>query len=328
MHRYLVILAAALFACTGDKDTTDGDTGPVGDDDDTNPCTNSILAQFPEQGSTDVYVETDVRFTLSEEDTTATISVTDSAGTTVPGTSSVSGTLVTWTSDERLQPTTQYNSTLTYACGDATVTWTTNEIGPATTVELVGQVYGLDVANGEWVQPPGVGDLIASQLGATQIFLSVTNVTETNIEMLGAIGSNAVQDVCSPTIPFPPAAWEDPFFSLESELLPLAVSGFVINIEDLELEGGFAPDGSRIGGGSLKGSVDTRPLVEAFGLEGGETAICDLVATFGVQCLACSDGSGDFCLSVWVDNMGAANLPGTTVIPIDQAAIDANPDCN
>jgi hypothetical protein len=328
MHRYIVILAAALFACSGDKDTAD-DTGVVGDDDDDDDaCTNLVTGQFPEQGSTDVFVETDVRFTLTENDPTATITVTDPAGTAVPGTTVVADTLVTWSSDERLQPVTQYTATLDYSCEPATVTWTTNEIGGETTVDLVGQVYGLDVASGEWVQPPGVGDLIASQLGATQIFLSVTNVTETNIEMLGAIGSNAAQDVCTPTIPFPPAAWEDPFFSLEDDLLPLDVSGFVINIEDLQLSGGFAPDGSRIGGGSLKGAVDTRPLGEAFGLGTGENAVCELVATFGVACDECSDGSGPYCLSVWVDNIAALNLPTTTVVTVTEDDIAANPDCN
>ena len=324
MHRYLAILAMALYGCSGDadKDTTD-DIGSAGDDDDDDVCMNSILSQFPEAGSTDVYFKTDVRFTLAVEDPTAVIKLVDAANTEVNGTTAVSGTLVTWSGDD-LQPSTEYTATLTYECGDAAVSWTTSEVGGPTTVDLTGGVYGLDVAGGQWVQPAGVGDLLASQLGDTQIFLSVSEVAADTITMLGAIGSGGLQDVCSPTIPFPPADWQDPTFSLQSPLLPLVVAGFTIDIENLDLSGSFAPDGSRIQGGSLKGSIDTRPLGAAFGLSGGDDAVCALVATFGVACEACGDGSGTYCLSVWVDDMGAAKLD-TTVVPRteEEIALDA-----
>ena len=321
MHRYLVILAAALAACSGsDKDTT-GDTGAAGDDDD-NACTNSITAQFPENGATDVYYKTDVRFTLVAEDPTATVVLTDAAGATVNGSSTSSGLLVTWSGDD-LQPSTTYTATLTYECGEASVSWTTSNVGGPTTVDLTGRVYGLDPANGQWVQPQGVGDLLASQLGDTQIFLAVTAVGATDITMIGAIGSANVQDECSPSIAFPPANWTDPYFSLQSDALPLEVSGFTINIENLDLSGAFAPDGSMIAGGSLKGSVDTRPLGEAFGLDGGDNAVCDLVSTFGVPCEDCGNGE-IYCLSVWVDSMNAPYLPSTIVTEItpEQAAIN------
>lgn len=320
MHRYLVILTTALFACSGDAKDTTGDTGgdePVG-------CANSITAQFPEAGSTDVYYKTDVRFTLAAEDPTANIVVADPAGAPVTGTTTVSGTLVTWSGDA-LQPTTLYTATLSYECGDAEVSWTTSEVGPPTTVDLVGKAYGLDISGGQWVQPAGVGDILASQLGDTQIFLSVTAVGATDITMIGAIGSAGVQDVCSPTIPFPAADWIDPEFSLVSPQLPLVVAGFTINIENLELSGSFAPDGSRLQGGSLKGSIDTRPLGEAFNLGTDENAVCDLVGTFGVPCEDC--GAGDlFCLSVWVDDMGA-DLLAATVVPVTEDDIALNPDC-
>lgn len=327
MHRYLVILMAALAGCSGsDKDTDADNTGAGDDDDDTKQCTNSILTSFPEQGETDVYYKTDVRFSLVEADPAASIKVTDGNGAEVTGQTTVSDKVVTWSGDD-LQPSTQYTATLSYTCGEAPVTWTTSNVGGPVAGDLTNRTYALDVATGEWVQPAGVGDLLASQLGDTQIFLGVTEVAGTSITMQGAIGSAGTQDLCSPTIPFPAASWENPYFSLQADQLPLDVSGIVINIDDLDLSGAFAPDGTRIQGGSLKGAVDTRPLGEAFDLGTAPEAVCDLVATFGVACAECSDGTGPYCLEVWVDNINAAELPGTTITPREAADIEADPNC-
>lgn len=317
-----IIATVALAACSGgDKDTADTDTGG-----DTQACTNSISAQFPANGDTDVYYKTDVRFTLAESDPSATITITDSAGATVNGTTTVTDKLVAWSGDD-LSPLTTYTATLTYECGDAEVSWTTSNVGTATTTAVTGHVFALDVANGEWVEPAGVGDLLATQLGDTQIFVAPTATDATSITMTGAIGSANTQDLCSPTIPFPPADWADPYFSLQSPLLPLVVAGLVIEIEDLDLSGAFAPDASRIQGASLQGSIDTRPLGVAFDLGTTENAVCDLVYTFGVSCEACADGSGNFCLSVWVDSIEAADVPGLTLVDRTEADIAADPAC-
>ena len=53
-----------------------------------------------------------------------------------------------------------------------------------------------------------------------------------------------------------------------------------------------------------------------------------VVAALGVSCVPCGgDESQTFCLSVWVDNIAAAYVDGGTLVPIDDAAIDANPAC-
>ncbi|MEQ1500810.1 MAG: Ig-like domain-containing protein [Myxococcota bacterium] len=325
MTRYLASLAAAmLIACGGDSSDTKDTGGTAGDDDD-DACGNSISKQFPTDGDTDVFYKTDVRFTLAVEDATAVIAVTDGSGAEIPGTTDVVGTLVVWTGDD-LTPSTAYTATLTYACGSAAVSWTTSDVGGPVAGDLTSKVFALDLASGDWVNPAGVGDLLASQLGETQIFVTPTAITADQITMLGGIGEAGVQDFCSPTIPFPPADWIDPYFELQSDLLPLVVAGLTINIEDLSLSGAFASDGSRIQGAALAGSIDTRPLAGIFDST-DPNAVCDLVATFQVACEACSDGSGDFCLSVYVDAIEAANLPGVVLEEITDAEIEQNPDC-
>lgn len=311
MWKYLsVLMVTTLVACGGDK-TTDSSLGD--DDDDTTGCSNSILAQFPGSGDTDVYYKTDVRFSLAAADTTAVITVTDPSGATVNGSTTIDGTLVAWSGDD-LNPSTAYNATLSYGCGDATVSWTTSSTGSPTSVDLTGLVYSLDVANGEWVEPPGIGDLLAVEMEDTEILVSPTDVSTNSITMIGAVGlGNGDQDLCTESLPFPAADFANPFFSLETPALDLDIEGYAFTIQDLVLSGAFAPDGSRIQGAVFEGFVDTRPLATLLGTGSTENAMCLLVETFGVSCLPCAD-SAPFCLNVYVDSVSAANLPGAAAL--------------
>jgi hypothetical protein len=330
MTRNVTVLAAALLvACGGDKGNT-SETGTVTDTN-TNTCTNSVVttATFPQPGATDVYYKSDVRFTLEANDATASITVTDGGGATVNGTSTVDGVVVSWTGDD-FAPGGSYTATLTYACGTEVSSFTVGDTGePLTTpADLIGSVYALDLASGQWVKPAGVGPLLSSQLGDTQIFVSPTDVTDTQITMLGGIGSGGVQDLCTPTLPFPPADFNNPYFELTSPLLPLIIGGFEIDIANLTLSGAFAPDASRIQGATLAGKIDTRPLGTAFDLGTAPDAVCQLVASFGVSCEDCDDGTGAYCLSVYIDNVSAALQAGTSLVPVSEDDIANNPDCS
>ena len=290
-----------------------------------------MVATFPVADDSDVYYRTDIRFTLAIEETGATVVVTDAGGAEVAGATSVLGTVVTWNGTADLSPSTSYTATLNYECGAAPVSFTTSDTGAPTGVDITDLVFELDLASGEWVEPPGVGEIIASQLGAVQVLVSPKVVTPTEITMIGALGDGVGgQDPCSPYLDFGQAAgWTDPYFELSSELLTLDVAGVVVDVEDLLLAGAFAPDGSRIQGAVLQGSVDTRPLGSLVGATGtGDDAVCQLVAIFGITCDECGDGTGPYCLSINVDNIVAEQIPGATPLEmIDQAAIDANPAC-
>lgn len=325
MTRYLSILAmATLVACGGDKDGEDtgaGDTDTPGEQ-----CANSVATQVPAAESTDVYYKSDIRVTLAAEDANATIVVTDASGAEIPGTTAVDGTLLTWTGED-FAPSSTITVTVNYECDPVSYTLTTSDVGtPVGATDLTGNVYSLDLTTGVWLEPENVGAILGSFLADTQIFVRPTEVTGTEITMIGGIGSGGVQDLCSPTIPFPAAGWSDPYFELTAPSLELDVAGVEVNIENLELSGAFAPDGSRIQGTVMKGSIDTRALVDLVEEGGEDDAVCVLAGTLGVSCLECGDGSGPFCLSVWVDNIAAEGVNATLVERTD-ADIAADPTC-
>lgn len=325
MRQYLAIVAmAAMSGCGSGKENS---VQEVGADGDGSRCDIVVSETFPEADDFQAYYKTDVRFSLSAEDPTATIAVTDASGTEVPGTTTVSGSIVTWSGAVDLAPETTYTATLNYQCGEAPITFTTSDTGKPTEVDISGFVYELDLESGEWVQPVGVGALISTHLGAVEVLVSPTTVTTTEITMIGALGDGTgAQDMCTPSFDFgQAAAWNDPYFELASEQLTLDVAGTVVDIEDLVLSGAFAPDGTRIQGTSLQGYIDTRQLNGL--LESGDD-LCSLVAIVGAECEPCTDGSGTFCLSVHVDNIRAEQVPGASPLEVVvQGDIDADPTC-
>lgn len=317
-------ILAVLAGCNTDTETKDTDSGS---DPGTDTCEPNLDSTFPEDGDTDAYYRTAVRFTLDGEDTTATISVADAAGTAVNGSSVVEGEVITWTGDA-LAPATEYTATLAYSCGEETTTFTTSATGGAATVDLTGRVFSLNLADGNWIQPAGLGEVIASLIGEYEIMVSPTAVDEVGgtIDMLAGVATAGEQNVCSPTIPFPAADYVNPFFSLTAEELPLVVADVAIDITNLELSGAFAPDGSRIQGAVMKGKVDSRPLAIAFNFGTTDDAGCIALSGFGVQCEECDNGAGPYCITVNIENL-EATAAATTLVEITQEDIDGNPAC-
>jgi len=321
MTRNVTILAAALLAgCSGDKGGNDGsDSGTPTDTTTSNACTNVVTDRFPATNDDDVYYKTQVRFTLQTAEADATIDVADGSGAAVAGSTSIEGNVATWTGDADLAPATDYVATLNWSCDPDTISFKTSATGGAADgPSLVGQVYALDLANGEWVKPPAIGDIIAPLLASTQILVSPTDVSDTTIKLLGGIGAAGVQDPCAPTIDFPEADFANPFFQLAADALPLQVDTVVVTINNVDLSGAFAPDGSRIQGTALAGKIDTRALLSAFPTLGStDDAGCQLLSNFGITCEECDDGSGTYCLSVYVDSIQAPLVPGATLTPLD-----------
>jgi hypothetical protein len=339
MTRFALALGAlALVACGGDKDddasggtgasTTTGGGGGGG-----GGCANSIINELPENGASGAYYRTNVYFTLATAEADASLSLADSAGGDVAGTSAVDGTLVTFTPTAPLAPGETYNSTLDWSCGPTESSWSVDSsVGTAVDPgALIERAYSLDLSSGNFVQPSGVGELLGSLLEFS-LFVGVTAADDTSVAMVGALSddSGTAQDLCSTTIDFPVAAdfTENPFFSIQSDSLPLEVEGFSVVIDDLELSGAFAADATSVEGVTLAGKIDTRLLVELVQPGGADDAVCVLVSTFNVDCEPCSDGTGDFCLTVYVDNMVALEQGGFTIQPRTAEDVAADPACD
>lgn len=311
-----VIALTALAACTKDAET----------ETDTTECTNSVTP-YPENGETQAYFRTSVEAKLQVADPTASLALADAAGAAVAGQSTVTDNKVVFVPTSALSPSTEYTATLTFDCGTTEWSFTTSEVGAAVTGDVTGKVYALDLASGRFVHPEGVGDLIGQFL-TTQVLVTVSSIEGTDINMLGAIATEGVtpieQDICTETIPFPAADFSaNPFWEIDGTgtITMINVAGYSVGISDLQLSGAFAPDASYIAGARLAGGLDTYPLAtivdatcvpDSTDYPGCLEAVCDLAAVIG-GCEACSDGTGDHCLSLDVDNISAEAITATVV---------------
>ena len=321
MRRSLWLLAGVWGCDAGDADRpTDGN----------DTCAIIVQQAFPEDGASDVFFQTDVHFLLSAIDETATITITEaSSGETVPGSTTIDGQLVTWSGDD-LDASTSYDATLGYTCGEDTRSWTTSSAGEplADPTDLIGNVYSIDLRDGHWVEPYNVGVLLGEVLSDVEILISPTSI-DTLITMRGALGDGSGdQDLCAPSIPFPPAEFHNPSFTLETDRLELPLADSTAAIEDLELSGSFTPpDGDAIEGVMLAGLVDTRALVPLIQGE-GDDAFCQLLdAALGVPCEECTDQTGPYCVTILVDNLTAEKVSQAGLVERTQEQIDQDPAC-
>jgi hypothetical protein len=317
-----------LVACGGKDDPATTDTGSTGD-----VCPNSIIEQFPENGSADAYYRTSIEFSLAQAETGTSITVTDAGGAEVAGATSESGSRVVFTPSGPLAPSTTYDVQFDWACGPTMTQFSTSAVGtPVSDTSVVeGSTYNLDLSSGRWVLPAGVGSLIETLIPSDlEVFFMVDSLAGDDMFFMGALGDGAGnQDMCSESIALPDPAnfTENPFFSLPSDQLTLDVEGIPVVIEDMLLSGAFASDGSSIEGAVLAGTMDTRLLVDLVAEGGGDDAVCEIVEAFSVSCEECSDGSGPYCLSVFVDSLTAELRSGLVVVERTADDIAADPAC-
>ncbi len=301
MTRSLFALALLLPACDGgDKDDSAVDSA----------CDVTVTT-FPATGSFDAYYRGDIEFRLTGLDSTATIE------TDIVGVQSLSsdGLTVYWTPTEALLPSTSYSATLHYCGGDATISFTTSALGTAMADESVlqGKTYLLDLENARVTEPPGIGALIAGELGGVSIYVGVTDLAEDQITVIGALGREDVentQEYCDPSIDFPVADFsESPHFEIGGEgKTSITVADVTVEIQNLRIAGDFSADASYFGGGVLEGTIDTRPLDSLLDDSGEPGAICETATSLGVTCVPCTDNE-PYCLSLKVDSITATEAP-------------------
>jgi hypothetical protein len=184
-----------------------------------------------------------------------------------------------------------------------------------------------------FIDPPGVGPVLRQQLDENNIdiLIGVNAVDASNITLMGALGDGANplgQDLCTASIDFPQAQFSgNPYFEVGPQDLTLDIGAAVFTLEDLEVNGAFAPDGSLIAGATLSGTIDTRDLIPLAAPGGADDAVCQIAAPFGVVCEACGDGSGDFCLSALITNIDATELAGVTLAVRTAADVAGDATC-
>jgi len=320
---------AAVIGCGSKDDDADSSAGESAVDSGCDVEGASVL--YPEADGAEFYYRGHVQFVFDGIDEDATLTVTDGAGAAVDGSTSWDENTFSFAPAAPLANSTQYSATLTHCLGESTIGFMTGALGGAIDdgVDLTGKTYVVELDGARFVKPAGVGGLLMGLL-EQNILLGVTEVTDTEIKMMGAISETDTieQDRCEPSINFPEAAdfTAAPFFSVGPEDTTLSAAGYDIVINNLMIAGDFASDGSYIGGAILSGLLDARDLVDA--LVGGglledddPNAVCDLIATFGVACGACPDGE-NYCLEIYVDQI-TANADDQTLVAQDVCDPDA-----
>ncbi|MES2640069.1 MAG: Ig-like domain-containing protein [Myxococcota bacterium] len=317
MSRTFLLLPLLFTACTGADKADDTGSGPVVEE-----CTVSIDSTIPTAGALNANYRAAIEFKLSEADATATVT-SDIVGTT---TVVDDGETIIFTPNAPLDPSTQYTVTLNYCRGASELSFTTSADGtPLTDVNILqDRTYSLNLAEARIVEPAGVGAILGTYL-TQDILVGVQSVNDSEIQMIGAIGVEGsvppVQDYCTSSIPFPVANFsEQPYFQIGPQTTTLAVAGLEIVIGDLEITGTFASDGTYFTGGTLAGTIDTRPLVGLVDTskKPDPNAICELAASFGALCGACPADNEPYCLTLVADQIEALEVVGNPLVVIAQ----------
>jgi hypothetical protein len=315
----LIAVSLSLAAC-GDKDDTADDTdGPVS-------CDNGVDEMVPDVDATDAYWRADIEFHLDDPDESGPSITLTQGGTEVPGTSTTDEDMevVYFTPDEPLLPSTEYVATLSYCVGDASNTFTTSELGGELTADILDKTYVIDLGSARFVEPAGVGELIG-EFVTMNVLVGVAAIDGADITMMGALSEegNTDQDFCSPTFDLSADFSESPYFVIAADSIELSVAGYTIPLQDFEVSGTFASDGSYFGGGVLAGSVDARDIVEMIDEVDTWEDACNLTASFGAACIACSDGV-EACLSLRADQIIADENPGQVLEVVTE---EGHPNC-
>ena len=310
---HLTLLAAlTLFGC---KDKVDSGVTA-------NSCTIETDAEYPVDGQPDAYYRANIEFSLSDEDSSGSISLTDSTGAAVSGTSSLNddNDYVTFTPDASLTPSSSYTATISTCDGEQTadISFTTSSLGTAMTEDPTGRTYVVDLAGGRFVKPAGVGDLIGGLL-ENSILIGVLSA-DTELQIRGAISldTSTAQDTCNQTLDdFPPADFSNnPYFEIPEGDVTLTVAGFTITINSMSISGTFASDASYFGGGTVAGEIDARDLGALLKGQVDDTSpeyLCSLLAGFGVSCVACDSDGEPYCAALKVVDLVADEQDGELV---------------
>lgn len=324
----LLALAGCPTAKTGDDtapidtDVTD-DSNPVVDD--TAACTTAMTEVEPADGTADVYYRGTITVSFDGDGGSASFHLVDSTGTDVPFTTTYTDGNVqaVLTPDDALTPLTDYLLD-TVICGVTTTThFTTSELGTPLASDvssLLGSTYMFRLSDSDITEPAFL-DLISGTYLTVPILLGVDTVDATSIHMIGGLGDESGTEIKQSNLPtwdFPEADFTtQPYFHATSPLITIMYGDVPIPISDFNISGTFTPDGTSIQEGYATGTGDSRYMAELVGKPADDySAVCDLAASMGVVCTACSDGE-PYCLYIVAENITATKVDGMTLTVIE-----------
>jgi hypothetical protein len=325
-----VILLLLAMGCTRSSSPETGpllDTGwfedSAGDTDDTGACADLVTAVDAE-GAADWYWRAGPRVTTSSERHEAyDARLIDPIGVEAGSTLAWDGLGFSVVPEEPLAPLTAYTLEVTDCLGAHTYGFSTSDLGlplqegPSA---LVNRTFAVDLRDATWVEPAGFGALLSLYFD-TPILLGVEWADSRTLDLLGAQGFYSGSDIyqsSDPTWDYPLASFEgQPYFEAASDQVDIDISGAATSIYGFELEGTFAADGERFGGGTVSGLGDTRYLGPLINLGDDPNAICGVAADMGATCVDCPDGQ-PYCLFLAAEDVVGVRVPGLVLDRVEE----------
>lgn len=290
-------------------------------------CADAIVSTLPEDGAQNAYYRLRPSVILTDPPTgDEVLALRDAAGA-LPGATSIEGNRLVFTPDLPLEPLTDYTAGLA-DCPPSEFSFRTSATGaPIDPATAVGTTYAVDLASGTWLQPPGVGGLLAGYL-AVDVLVGVLEADADTLTVIGGVSieGGSAQDPCSETVTFPPSDFsENPYFALGPQDLSMQVMGARLDLIAVEISGAFHPEFVGIQGASLVGAMDTRGLAPLLAPTGTYGDVCALLVTFGVTCTACPDGL-PYCVTAEVEDLQVPAVAGP-LVPRTADDIANDPSC-
>lgn len=330
----LLLPLSLLLGCGGDGKDGSGEVGTDSVDSGDSggpPCATSVIGHSPDDGATGIDLGGRVSFTLSEADTTATITVTAGTGTAsgaeVVGSSwlDATGTTAWFEAAGPLQADTDHTATVHTCAGDAEVGFHTRTVG-APVADLLGTAYLVDIAGAEWINPPNFGSMLGIVLDP-KLLIGVAETSGGTLSWIGAPSLDGLtQNRCKATTAFPPADFvQNPYFQIGPADPTITLAGLPIDLHRFKLSGEFTPAG--IEGGVVTVGIDVRQVIPALGdllpvkdVDG----FCEKIGGFGITCLPCPDGTGSYCVDLYAEALAATPVAASVDVI---AQSDCDPGC-
>lgn len=240
------------------------------------PCEDRmVLPESPVDGAVDVPIATEIRWAFDSAEQEATLTVHDPAGEAIDGQQGWDGNTLVLRPAKPLQPDTAYTAKVSYSCGELQAGFTTEVIEASTAWEA--QLDG-----GTFVQPAGVGGVMAPLLADSPLLVAVLAEGVDTLDLRLAQGNGLGQEPCAETVEALETDFSmPPEVRVEVDRLQLSALGSPMWVEDavftaeLDLLYGSLTD---VG---FSGWVDVSGLDPVLG------DVCDLLVAFGTECGPC-----------------------------------------
>ena len=216
----------------------------------------------------------------------------------------------------------------------------------ATSLDIVGAVYDLDLTTATVTEPVGIGSLLTAFF-SEDLLAEVESADDATITFLVGVGTARGQDHCGATSTFTADFTAKPtFFADDVDIGPIIAPGSLgsvpIALTAATLSATFSADGATSADGSVDGLIPMAVIATSPDLSSlagcdstGDTAcVCDFIAGTGfARCEACPDGS-EGCLALSMSDIEGPAV-GLDLVPVAQndcdpgcAASASNPDCD